>query len=128
MGNSFVLKLKKRRTSHLGVLVLAVLLAILSCLGSQIVPVYLAQRAFYGDLVDLAGRSALGQQDNLTITRQVVQLAQSRNFTVQEHNVLISRVPERPELAILVDYTTTAEFPGGYIYVFYFHSVAEGLL
>ncbi len=128
MGNSFVLKLKKRRTSHLGVLVLAVLLAILGYLGSQIVPVYLAQRAFYGDLVDLAGRSALGQQDNLTITRQVVQLAQSRNFTVQEHNVLISRVPERPELAILVDYTTTAEFPGGYIYVFYFHSVAEGLL
>lgn len=128
MGNSFVLKLKKRRTSHLGVLVLAVLLAILGYLGSQIVPVYLAQRAFFGDLVDLAGRSALGQQDNLTITRQVVQLAQSRNFTVQEHNVLISRVPERPELAILVDYTTTAEFPGGYIYVFYFHSVAEGLL
>ena len=128
MGNSFVLKLKKRRTSHLGVLVLAVLLAILGYLGSQIVPVYLAQRAFYGDLVDLAGRSALGQQDNLTITRQVVQLAQSRNFTVQEHNVLISRVPERPELAILVDYTSTAEFPGGYIYVFYFHSVAEGLL
>jgi len=128
MGNSFVLKLKKRRTSHLGVLVLAVLLAILGYLGSQIVPVYWAQRAFYGDLVDLAGRSALGQQDNLTITRQVVQLAQSRNFTVQEHNVLISRVPERPELAILVDYTTTAEFPGGYIYVFYFHSVAEGLL
>ena len=128
MGNSFVLKLKKRRTSHLGVLVLAVLLAILGYLGSQIVPVYLEQRAFYGDLVDLAGRSALGQQDNLTITRQVVQLAQSRNFTVQEHNVLISRVPERPELAILVDYTTTAEFPGGYIYVFYFHSVAEGLL
>ncbi len=128
MGNSFVLKLKKRRTSLLGVLVLAVLLAILSYLGSQIVPVYLAQRAFYGDLVDLAGRSALGQQDNLTITRQVVQLAQSRNFTVQEHNVLISRVPERPELAILVDYTSTAEFPGGYIYVFYFHSVAEGLL
>ncbi len=128
MGNSFVLKLKKRRTSHLGVLVLAVLLAILGYLGSQIVPVYLAQRAFYGDLVDLAGRSALGQQDSLTITRQVVQLAQARNFTVQEHNVLISRVPERPELAILVDYTTTAEFPGGYIYVFYFHSVAEGLL
>ena len=128
MGNSFVLKLKKRRTSHLGVLVLAVLLAILGYLGSQIVPVYLAQRAFYGDLVDLAGRSALDQQDNLTITRQVVQLAQARNFNVQEHNVLISRVPERPELAILVDYTTTAEFPGGYIYVFYFHSEAEGLL
>lgn len=128
MGNSLVLQLKKRREAHVGILVLAVLLAILGYLGSQIVPVYLAQRAFYGDLVDLAGRSALGQQDNLTITRQVVQLAQARNFNVQEHNVLISRVPERPELAILVDYTTTAEFPGGYIYVFYFHSVAEGLL
>ena len=128
MGNSLVLQLKKRRAGHLSVLVLAVLLAILGYLGSQIVPVYLAQRAFYGDLVDLAGRSALDQQDNLTITRQVVQLAQARNFNVQEHNVLISRVPERPELAILVDYTTTAEFPGGYIYIFYFHSVAEGLL
>ncbi len=128
MGNSLVLQLKKRRAGHLSVLVLAVLLAILGYLGSQIVPVYLAQRAFYGDLVDLAGRSALDQQDNLTITQQVVQLAQARNFNVQEHNVLISRVPERPELAILVDYTTTAEFPGGYIYIFYFHSVAEGLL
>ena len=128
MGNSLVLQLKKRRAGHLSVLVLAVLLAILGYLGSQIVPVYLAQRAFYGDLLDLAGRSALDQQDNLTITRQVVQLAQARNFNVQEHNVLISRVPERPELAILVDHTKTTEFPGGYIYVFYFHSVAEGLL
>jgi len=128
MGNSLVLQLKKHREGHLGVLVLAGLLAILGYLGYQTVPVYVAQRAFYGELVDLAGRSALGQQDNLTITRQVVQLAQARNFIVQEQNVLISRVPERPELAILVDYTRTAEFPGGYIYVFYFHSVAAGLL
>ncbi len=128
MGNSMVLLLKKRQSGLVSVLVLAVLLAILGYLGSQIVPVYLAQRAFYGDLVDLAGRSALDQQDNLTITQQVVQLAQARDFTISEHNVLISRVPERPELAILVDYTTTAEFPGGYIYIFYFHSVAEGLL
>ena len=128
MENTLVLQLKKPREAHLGILVLAVLLSILGYIGYQIVPVYMAQQAFYGELVDLAGRSALGQQDNLTIARQVVQLAQARNFSVQEHNVLIQRVPERPELAILVDYTGTAEFPGGYIYVFYFHSVAEGLL
>ena len=128
MGNSMVLQLKKRQSGLVTFLVLAVLLAILGYLGSQIVPVYLAQRAFYGDLVDLAGRSALDQQDNLTITQQVVQLAQARDFNISEHNVLISRVPERPELAILVDYTKTTEFPGGYIHVFYFHSVAEGLL
>lgn len=128
MGNTFVLKLKKRRDTRLGVIVLAVLLGMLGYLGYRIIPVYMQQEAFNGDLVDLAGRAALGQQDNLSIARQVVQLGQARNFNVQQHNVRIQRVPEHPELSIAVDYTRTEEFPGGYIYVFYFHSVAEGLL
>lgn len=128
MGNTFVVKLKKRREKSLSLIVLFMLLAILGYLGYRIVPVYLAQEAFQEDLLHLAGRAALDQQDNRTIAEQVVELGQARQFSIQEENVRIQRVPENPEVGIVVDYTKTAEFPGGYVYVFHLRSEAYGIL
>ncbi len=128
MGNTFVVKLKKRREKSLSLIVLFMLLGILGYLGYRIVPVYLAQEAFQEDLLYLAGRAALDQQDNRTIAQQVVQLGRARQFSVQEDSVRIQRIPENPEVGIVVDYTKTAEFPGGYIYVFHLRSEAQGIL
>ncbi len=128
MGNTFVVKLKKRREKALSFIVLVMLLGILGYLGYRIVPVYLAQGAFQEDLLHLAGRAALDQQDTRTIAEQVVQLGQARQFSVQEEDVRIHRIPENPDVGIVVDYTKTAEFPGGYVYVFHLRSEAQGLL
>ncbi len=128
MGNTFVVKLKKRREKSLSLIVLFMLLGILGYLGYRIVPVYLAQEAFQEDLLYLAGRAALGQQDNRTIAEQVLELGQARQFSIQEENIRIQRIPENPEVGIVVDYTKTAEFPGGYIYVFHLRSEAQGIL
>ncbi len=128
MGNTFVVKLKKRREKSLSLIVLFMLLGILGYLGYQIVPVYLAQEAFQEDLLYLAGRAALDQQDNRTIAEQVLELGQARQFSIQEENIRIQRIPENPEVGIVVDYTKTAEFPGGYIYVFHLRSEAQGIL
>ena len=128
MGNTFVVRLKKRRENSSSLVVLIMLLAILGYLGYRIVPVYMAQEAFQEDLHQLAGRAALDQQDNRTIAEQVVQLGRARQFSVQEDSVRVQRIPENPEVGIVVDYTKTAEFPGGYIYVFHLRSEAQGLL
>ena len=128
MGNTFVVKLKKRREKSLSLIVLFMLLAVLGYLGYRIVPVYLAQGAFQEDLLYLAGRAALDQQDNRTIAEQVVELGQARLFSIQEESIRIQRIPENPEVSIVVDYTKTAEFPGGYVYVFHLRSEAQGLL
>ena len=128
MGNTFVVKLQKRREKSLSLIVLFMLLTVLGYLGYRIVPVYLAQGAFQEDLLYLAGRAALDQQDNRTIAEQVVELGQARQFSIQEENIRIQRIPENPEVGIVVDYTKTAEFPGGYVYVFHLRSEAQGLL
>ena len=128
MGNTFVVKLKKRREKSLSLIVLFMLLAVLGYLGYRIVPVYLAQGAFQEDLLYLAGRAALDQQDNRTIAEQVVELGQARQFSIQEESIRIQRIPENPEVSIVVDYTKTAEFPGGYVYVFHLRSEAQGIL
>jgi len=128
MGNTFVVRLKKRRARFSNLIVLIMLVAILGYLGYRIVPVYMAQEAFQEDLRHLAGRAVLDYQDNRTLAEQVVQLGQARRFSLQEENVRIQRVPENPEVGIVVDYTKTTEFPGGYIYVFHLRSEAQGLL
>ena len=128
MGNTFVVKLKKRSEKSLSLIVLFMLLAVLGYLGYRIVPVYLAQEAFQEDLLYLAGRAALDQQDNRTIAEQVVELGQARQFSIQEENIRIQRIPENPDVGIVVDYTKTTEFPGGYVYVFHLRSEAQGIL
>ncbi len=128
MGNTFVVRLKKRRANFSNLIVLIMLVAILGYLGYRIVPVYMAQEAFQEDLLHLACRAVLDYQDNRTLAEQVVQLGQARQFSIQEENVRIQRIPENPEVGIVVDYTKTTEFPGAYIYVFHLRSEAHGLL
>ena len=129
MGNACIaLKLKRRRENFSNVIVLLMLLAILGYLGQRIISVYVAQSAFQEVLVDFASSSGLSQWDNRTIAQQVVQLGRSRQFSVQEENVRIQRFQDNPEVGIVVDYSKTEEFPGGYIYVLYFRSEAHSLL
>ena len=129
MGNACIaLKLKRRRETSLNVIVLVMLLAILGYLGYLITPVYVAQGAFQEGLLDLARDSTLRQWDNQTIAQQVVQLGQARQFSVQKENIRIQRFQDNPQVGIVVDYTKTEEFTGGYIYVFYFRSEAQALL
>ena len=128
MGNTFVVRLKKRRANFSNLIVLIMLVAILGYLGYRIVPVYMAQESFQEDLLHLAGRAVLDYQDNRTLAEQVVQLGQARRFSIQEEHVRIQRIPENPEVGIVVDYTKTTEFPGGYIYVFHLRSEAQSLL
>jgi hypothetical protein len=87
-----------------------------------------AQGAFQEGLLDLARDSTLRQWDNQTIAQQVVQLGQARQFSVQKENIRIQRFQDNPQVGIVVDYTKTEEFPGGYIYVFYFRTEAQALL
>ena len=129
MENAYaILKLKRRRETSLNVIVLVMLLALLGYLGYQIVPVYAAQGAFQEGLLDLARDSTLRQWNDQTIAQQVVQLGQARQFSVQKENIRIQRFQDNPQVGIVVDYTKTEEFPGGYIYVFYFRSEAHALL
>jgi hypothetical protein len=129
MENAYaILKLKRRRETFLNVIVLVMLLALLGYLGYQIVPVYAAQGAFQEGLLDLARDSTLRQWNDQTIAQQVVQLGQARQFSVQEENIRIQRFQDNPQVGIVVDYTKTGEFPGGYIYVFYFRSEVQALL
>ncbi len=129
MENAYaILKLKRRRETSLNVIVLVMLLALLGYLGYQIVPVYAAQGAFQEGLLDLARDSTLRQWNDQTIAQQVIQLGQARQFSVQEENIRIQRFQDNPQVGIVVDYTKTEEFPGGYIYVFYFRSEAQALL
>ena len=127
---SVVLKLKRkrRRETSLNVIVLLMLLAILGYLGYQIIPVYGAQSGFQEGLLDLARDSTLRQWNDQTIAQQVVQLGQARQFSVQKENIRIQRFQDNPQIGIVVDYTKTEEFPGGYIYLFSFRSEVQALL
>ena len=51
MGNTFVVRLKKRRANFSNLIVLIMLVAMLGYLGYRIVPVYMAQEAFQEDLL-----------------------------------------------------------------------------
>ena len=129
MENAYaILKLKRRRETSLNVIVLVMLLALLGYLGYQIVPVYAAQGAFQEGLLDLARDSTLRQWNDQTIVQQVVQLGQARQFSVQKENIRIQRFQDNPQIGIVVDYTKTEEFPGGYIYLFSFRSEVQALL
>jgi len=122
------LKRKKRREATSNFIVMFMLFAILGYLGYIIVPVYAAQGTFQEGLLDLVSRQGISQQDNQTIVQQVVELGQARQFSIRAENVLIHRLQDKPDIGIVVDYTRTREFPGGYIYVFHFRSETRDVL
>ncbi len=117
---------KESGNTRLAVLILLSFLAILGYLCYRIIPVYLEKDAFHGDLLSIAGRATRSGWDNRRIIRQLMQMGESRNFTVKEKDIRIQRIRGRSEVAIEVNYSRTEEFPGGYLYVFHFRSATLG--
>ncbi len=118
--------LKEHGNARLGLLTLALFLAISGYLGYRIIPVYLQQDAFHDDLVSLAGRATKSRWGNRKIVSQVVQSGRSKNFKVERKDIRIQRVRGRSEVSLVVNYSRIEEFPGGYTYVFHFRSTALG--
>ncbi len=114
--------LKERGNARLGFLALALFLAISGYLGYRIIPVYLEQDAFHDDLLSLGGRATKSGWDNRKIVSQVMQLGESKNFKVERKDIRVQRVRGRSEVSLVVNYSRTEEFPGGYTYVFHFRS------
>ena len=119
---------KERGDANLGCLVLLLLVAMLGYLVYRIVPVYMGRDAFHEDLLAIAGRATIARWEHRRIVDQVIRLSQSSKFKVEEKDIQIQNIRGRPEVVIVVNYTRTEEFPGGYVYVFYFRSVAQGYL
>ncbi len=120
MKNAVVLK--ERGITRLGFLTLALFLATSGYLVYRIIPVYVEQDAFHDDLFSLAGRATKSGWGNRKIVSQVLQLGESKNFEVERKHIRVQRVRGRSEVSIIVDYSRTEEFPGGYTYVFHFRS------
>ncbi len=120
MKNAVVLK--ERGNIRLGFLTLALFLAISGYLGYRIISVYLEQDAFHDDLLSLAGRATKSGWDTRKIVSQVMQLGESKNFKVERKDIRVQRVRGRSEVSLVVNYSRTEEFPGGYTYVFHFRS------
>ncbi len=119
---------KERGETQLGCLVLAVLVAMLGYLCYRVIPVYLEQDEFHDDLLTIAGRATLQGWENRRIINRVLQLGVDSKFTVEQKDIQVQHIRGRPEVVIVVNYSRTEEFPGGYVYKFYFRSVAPGLL
>ncbi len=117
---------KERGETGLGCVVLLLLVAILGYLVYRIVPVYMERDDFHEALLGISGRATIARWDNRRIIEQVKRAAESRNFTVEAKDILIQHIRGRPEVVIIVNYTRTEEYPGGYVYIFYFRSVAQG--
>ena len=87
---------------------------------------YLEQDAVHDDLFSLAGRATKSGWDNRKIVNQVMQLGESKNFKVERKDIRVQRVRGRSEVSIVVNYSRTEEFPGGYTYVFHLRSAVLG--
>ena len=128
VGEGFAVVSRERGETKLGCLVLIVLVAILGYLCYRVIPVYLERDGFHDSLLTIAGRATLQGWGNRRIVNRVVQLGVDSNFTVEQKDIQVQHIRGRPEVVIVVNYSRTEEFPGGYVYKFYFRSVAPGLL
>lgn len=128
MGEGCAVVSRERGETKLGCLVLIVLVAILGYLCYRVIPVYLERDGFHDSLLTIAGRATLQGWGNRRIVNRVVQLGVDSNFTVEQKDIQVQHIRGRPEVVIVVNYSRTEEFPGGYVYKFYFRSVAPGLL
>ena len=120
MGKTLVSK--QRGDTNLGCLVLILLVAILGYLCYRIIPVYMERDGFHDALLTIA------RWENRRIISQVMQLGENRNFTVEQKDIQVQHIRGRPEVVLVVNFSRTEEFPGGYVYKFYFRSVAPGSL
>ncbi len=128
MGKGYTVVSKERGETNLGCLVLIVLVAMLSYLCYRVIPVYLERDVFHDSLLTIAGRATLQGWQNRRIINRVLQLGENSNFTVEQKDIQVQHVRGRPEVVLVVNYSRTEEFPGGYVYQFYLRSVAPGSL
>ncbi|MEE8460937.1 MAG: hypothetical protein V3S50_02295 [Acidobacteriota bacterium] len=119
---------RERGETKLGCLVLIVLVAMLGYLCYRVIPVYLERDGFHDSLLTIAGRATLQGWVNRRIINRVLQLGVDSNFTVEQKDIQVQHIRGRPEVVLVVNYSRTVEFPGGYVYKFYFRSVAPGSL
>ena len=119
---------RQRGGVTLGCLFVILLFAVLGYATYRIVPIYMEQDDFYDELLTIAGRGTVQRWNDRVIFQQVMALAQNMNFEVAQHNIRVEGVRDLPEIIVVVDYSRTEEFPGGYQYVFKFHSAAAGNL
>ena len=119
---------RERGKTKLGCLVLIVLVAMLGYLCYRVVPVYLERDGFHDSLLTIAGRATLQGWGNRRIVDRVLRLGVDSNFTVEQKDIQVQHIRGRPEVVLVVNYSRTEEFPGGYVYKFYFRSVAPGSL
>ena len=127
-GEGFAVVSRERGETKLGCLVLIVLVAMLGYLCYRVIPVYLERDGFHDSLLTIAGRATLQGWGNRRIVNRVMQLGVDRNFTVEQKDIQVQHIRGRPEVVLVVNYSRTEEFPGGYVYKFYFRSVAPGSL
>jgi len=128
VGEGFAVVSRERGETKLGCLVLVVLVSILGYLCYRVVPVYLERDGFHDSLLTIAGRATLQGWGNRRIVNRVLQLGVDNNFTVEQKDIQVQHIRGRPEVVLVVNYSRTEEFPGGYVYKFYFRSVAPGSL
>ena len=128
VGEGFAVVSRERGETQLGCLVLVVLVAMLGYLCYRVIPVYLERDGFHDSLLTIAGRATLQGWGNRRIVNRVMQLGVDRNFTVEQKDIQVQHIRGRPEVVLVVNYSRTEEFPGGYVYKFYFRSVAPGSL
>ena len=128
VGEGCAVVSRERGETKLGCLVLIVLVAMLGYLCYRVVPVYMERDGFHDSLLTIAGRATLQSWGNRRIVNRVLQLGVDRNFTVEQKDIQVQHIRGRPEVVLVVNYSRTEEFPGGYVYKFYFRSVAPGLL
>jgi len=128
VGEGCAVVSRERGETKLGCLVLIVLVAILGYLCYRVIPVYLERDGFHDSLLTIAGRATLQGWGNRRIVNRVMQLGVDRNFTVELKDIQVQHIRGRPEVVLVVNYSRTEEFPGGYVYKFYFRSVAPGSL
>jgi hypothetical protein len=119
---------RQRGEGTLGCLFVILLFAILGYAAYRIVPIYLEQDNFQDELLRIAGRGTVQRWDDRVISKQVIALGKNMNFEVDQHSIRVERVRDRPEIIVILDYSRTEEFPGGYQYVFKFHYAAAGNL
>lgn len=118
---------KEKGSSRLGCVVLLLLASIFVYLCYRIIPVYLEKEAFESRVLSVAGKAVVHNWDDRKVIQQVMDVARSTNFQVERENIQIRRIPGRANVILIVDFKRTEEFPGGYIYVFQFRSVLEGV-
>ena len=128
VGEGCAVVSRERGETKLGCLVLIVLVAMLGYLCYRVIPVYLERDGFHDSLLTIAGRATLQGWGNRRIVNRVMQLGVDSDFTVEQKDIQVQHIRGRPEVVLVVNYSRTEEFPGGYVYKFYFRSVAPGSL